>query len=81
MEPTTRVHALTDSEARDLERLYNTTVNADVRTRCQIVVLSNWGHTPAEIAELTLCDVGEVVYWLSRYECKGLRAIEEHPEP
>ncbi len=71
-----RVHKLTKAEIDDLERLYRTTQEADARTRCQILVLSNWGRSVDEIARLVVWDESEVGRWISRCEREGLAALE-----
>ncbi len=62
-----------------LEQLYRQTKDADVRTRCQMVLLSARGRSAVEIAELTLFDQDTVLFWFDRYEADGLAGLEDRP--
>ncbi len=46
-----RVHPLSDDEVRALERLHRETSDADVRTRYDMILLSNEGLSPPQIAK------------------------------
>ena len=73
------VRNLSKAEARALRELYRQTKNADVRTRCQMILLSAQEHTVSEIAELTFFNEDSVLYWLDRYESQGLSGLEDRP--
>lgn len=46
-----------EEEIKLLQDLYCQTEDADTRTYCQMILLSNQGHSVAEIAHLTFFDV------------------------
>ena len=46
-----RVHTLSAAELDELETLYRQTSEADVLSRCQMILLSNDGRSPPQIAE------------------------------
>lgn len=73
------VRKLSEVEQKALRELYRQTENADVRTRCQMVLLSAQEHAVSEIAELTLFNEDSVLYWLDRYESQGLSGLEDRP--
>jgi len=73
------VRKLTDEEDQALRDLYRDTPDADVRSRCQMVLLSSQGHSVAEIAQLTFFDQDTVLYWFDRYEAEGLNGLEDRP--
>lgn len=73
------VRHLTEAEQQALKALYRQTHNADVRTRCQMILLSAQAHPISEIADLTLFNEDSVRYWLDRYESQGLSGLEDRP--
>jgi transposase len=46
-----RVHQLSDIEREALRQLYRETKQADVRSRCDMILLSDQGLSPPKIAE------------------------------
>jgi transposase len=78
MPPARYIH-LNATEVEALEQLYRQTTNADIRTRCQMVLLSARGRSTVEIAELTLFDQDTVLFWFDRYEADGLAGLEDRP--
>lgn len=77
--PPARYIQLTSAQHTALRRLYRRTDNADVRSRCQMVLLSAQGHSAAEIAELTFFDQDTVLFWFDRYETEGLKGLQDRP--
>ncbi len=73
------VRSLSKAEEKALRELYRQTQNADVRTRCQMILLSAQEYGVSEIAELTLFKEDSVLYWLDRYESEGLHGLEDRP--
>lgn len=73
------VRCLSEAEQKALRELYRDTQNADVRTRCQMVLLSAQEYRVSEIADLTLFNEDSVLYWLDRYESQGLSGLEDRP--
>lgn len=55
MPPTGRIR-LTSAEDAALRLLYRSSDNADVRSRCQMILLSVQGHGEAKIARLSFFD-------------------------
>ena len=78
--PETRyVRSLSAAEEKALRELYRQTQSADLRTRCQMILLSAQEYAVSEIAELTLFNEDSVLYWLDRYENQGLSGLEDRP--
>ena len=73
------VRSLSKTEQKVLREWYRQTQNADVRTRCQMILLSSQEYAVSEIAELTLFNEDSVLYWLDRYESQGLPGLEDRP--
>lgn len=78
MPPTRRIR-LTSAEDTALRALYRSTDNADVRSRCLMILLSAQGHGVAEIARLTFFDQDTVLFWFDRYEADGLAGLQDRP--
>ena len=77
--PPARYIQLTPTQKNALRQLYRRTAKADVRSRCQMILLSGQGHSAAEIAELTFFDQDTVLFWFDRYEADGLVGLEDRP--
>ena len=73
------IRRLSNAEQKALRGLYRQTQNADVRTRCQMILLSSQEYAVSEIADLTLFNEDSVLYWLDRYESQGLQGLEDRP--
>ena len=73
------VRKLTQEEQTALQKQYRQTENADIRTRCQMILLSAQGHSVAEIASLTFFEEDTVLYWFDRYEAENLTGLEDRP--
>lgn len=70
-----RVHTLSDDEVKALERLHRETNDADVRTRCDMILLSNDGLSPPKIAKRMRFSRYTVVRFIQRYEAEGLLGL------
>lgn len=79
MPPARYVHGVEPPEREQLERRYRETDKADMRTRCQMILLSAQRYSVAQIAGLTFYDQDTVLYWLDRYEAEGLDGLEDRP--
>lgn len=79
MRPGRSIRQGSEQELTALRQLYRDTKDADLRTRCQMILLSAGGHNVAEIAELTLFDENSVLFWFERYEAEGLTGLEDRP--
>lgn len=77
--PPARFLQLSAPAVKALEQLYRETKDADVRTRCQMILLSTRRRSTVEIAELTLFDQDTVLFWFDRYEADGLAGLEDRP--
>jgi transposase len=73
------IRKLKTEEFEELQKLYRQTENADIRTRCQMILLSEQGHSTGEIASLTFFDEDTVLYWFDRYETENLKGLEDRP--
>lgn len=73
------IRSLTKAEQKALRELYRQTQDADVRTRCQMILLSSQEYSVSEIADLTLFNEDSILFWLGRYEQDGLAGLEDRP--
>jgi transposase len=73
------VRSLSKAEQKALQELYRRTQNADVRTRCQMILLSAQEYAVSKIAELTFFNEDSILYWFDRYEQDGLAGLEDRP--
>lgn len=73
------IRSLSKGEQKALRELYRQTQDADVRTRCQMILLSSQEYTVSEIATLTLFNEDSILFWLGRYEQDGLAGLEDRP--
>jgi transposase len=76
-----RVHTLSDDEVKALERLHRETNDADVRTRCDMILLSNEGLSPPKIAKRIRFTRYTVVRFIQRYEAEGVQGLYTKPRP
>ena len=74
-----RVHTLSDEEAKALKRLHRETNEADVRSRCDMILLSDEGLSPPQIAERVRFSRATVVRFIHRYETEGLQGLHTKP--
>jgi len=75
------VRSLSKDEQKALRELYRRTDKADVRTRCQMILLSSEEYAVSKIADLTLFNEDSILYWFDRYEQDGLAGLEDRPRP
>jgi transposase len=73
------IRKLTELEIEVLRRFYRQTDDANIRTRCQMILLSAQGHSVADIARLTFFEEDAVLYWFERYEAENLKGLEDRP--
>ena len=74
-----RVYALSDEETKALRQLYRETNNADVRSRCDMILLSNEGLSPPQIAKRVRFSRYTVVRFIHRYEAEGMQGLYTKP--
>jgi transposase len=79
--PSRHVRDLSQAEVADLDQAYRATDSADLRSRCQIILLSHEGYTTAQTAKLVRFSEDTILYWLDRYEAEGVPALEDRPRP
>ena len=79
MPPARYVHRMEPPERERLERRYRETAEADLRSRCQMILLSAESYSVLQIAQVTFYDQDTVLYWLDRYEAEGLDGLEDRP--
>lgn len=73
------IRKLTELEIEVLRQLYRQTDDANIRTRCQMILLSAQGHSVADIARLTFFEEDTVLYWFERYGAENLKGLEDRP--
>lgn len=71
-----RVHALSKAELTVLEALYRQTKEADVRSRCQMILLSHEGLSPPQIAAQVRVHRRTVTRYIQRYEAEGIDGLQ-----
>ena len=74
-----RVHTLSDEDIEALEQLHRETDNADVRSRCDMILWSNEGLSPPQIAKRVRFSHDTVVRYIKRYEAEGLSGLFTKP--
>lgn len=74
-----RVHALSIAELTALEELYRQTKEADVRSRCQMILLCNEGLSPPKIAAKVRFHRRTVTRYIQRYEAEGIDGLLTRP--
>lgn len=74
-----RVHRLTTEEVTALEELYRQTKQADVRSRCQMILRSNEGLSPPQIAQRVRFHRRTVTRYIQRYEAEGCDGLLTRP--
>ena len=74
-----RIQLLPEEERISLEKLYRKTDNADLRTRCQMILFSSSGYSVSDIAKLTMFEEDTVLYWFNRYEAQKIKGLEDRP--
>jgi transposase len=79
---TLKISNLSQNAIRELDCLYRTTRDAQLRTRVNIVLLAaEKGLIAAEIAEIVRADEQTVRRWLKRYQARGLDGLYDSPRP
>jgi transposase len=76
-----RVHELSDEENRALKRLHRETDDADVRSRCDMILWSNDGLSPPQIAQRVRFSRRTVTRYIKRYEAEGLLGLFTQSRP
>ncbi len=74
-----RVHSLSEQEVQALKQLHRDTNDADVRSRCDMILWSNEGLTPPQIAARVRFSRETVVRYIKRYEAEGLAGLFTKP--
>jgi transposase len=74
-----RIHTLSGEEVSALERLHRETNDADVRSRCDMILLSNDGLSPPQIAKRVRFSRSTVVRFIQRYEAEGVQGLYTKP--
>jgi len=74
-----RVHTLSDKEIQQLEQLYRDTKDANVRTRCDMILLPNEGLSPPEIAHRVRFSRGTIVRFIKRCNQEGMAGLADKP--
>lgn len=75
------VKPLSEGELWAVKERYWQTDHPEERTRCQIILLSQGGKAPAEIASLVLKSVDTVRRVIGLYQREGLAGLRPRPRP
>ena len=73
------VHPLSEEEVGVLIQLHRETNDADVRSRCDMILLSNEGLSPPQIAKRVRFSRSTVVRYIQRYEAEGVAGLFTKP--
>jgi transposase len=76
-----RVHTLSEEEIAALKQLHRETKDADVRSRCDMILWSNEGLSPPQIAQRVRFSRDTVVRYIKRYEVEGRDGLLTKPRP
>lgn len=74
-----RVHPLSEAEERELAELYRRTNDADLRSRCHMVLLSHQGMSAWAIGRLVRVSGQTAINWIRRYEAEGIKGLYTRP--
>jgi hypothetical protein len=74
-----RVHALLTEEVTTPDKLYRQTQEANVRSRCQIILPSNEGLSPRQIAQQVRFHRRTMTRHIQRYEEEGIDGLLTRP--
>ena len=74
-----QVHPLTDKELSELNQLHRQTSDANVRSRCDMILWSNEGLSPPQIAERVRFSHDTVSRYIARYEAEGVKGLLTQP--
>ena len=77
--PAARRLALSEAQAQELQACYRQTHDANLRSRCQMMLFLGQGRSTAQSAELTFFDERTVLYWLDRYTNSGMEGLKDRP--
>lgn len=75
------VRPLTDEEVDALKQLHRKTQDADVRSRCDMILWSQAGLSPPRIAELLRFSDETVRRYIRRYETEGIQGLSTKARP
>ena len=75
------VHPLSDEEMQALVQLHHQTKDADVRSRCEMILLSHERRSPPQIAQPVRISARTVRRWIERYEAQGLAGLPSQSPP
>jgi transposase len=70
---------LRDEQRAGLLQSYRTTHDANLRSRCQIILLFDQGLSAEEIATITFFDHNTVLFWRRRFEEQDLGGLLDRP--
>ncbi|UCC52926.1 MAG: helix-turn-helix domain-containing protein [Anaerolineaceae bacterium] len=74
-----QVHPLTKKEISELKRLHRQTADADVRSRCDMILWSNEGLSPPQIPKRVRFSHDTVSRHIARYESEGINGLLTKP--
>jgi transposase len=75
------VHPLTEAEVEALRQQHRKTREASVRSRCEMILLSHEGLSPAQIAERVRLSDRTVRRVIDRYETDGIKGLSNKAIP
>jgi predicted ArsR family transcriptional regulator len=76
-----RVHWLRNQEIQQLQELHHHTQMPYLRARCEIILLSDQGLTPPQIAKQVGSSRRTVTRCIQSYEAQGIAGLYHRPKP
>ncbi len=75
------VHSLSPKEQKALKKLYHGTKAAEIRSRCQMILLSNEGLKPSQVAQRVRVSGRTVRRYIARYEAENIDGLKNRVRP
>ncbi len=73
---TNYVHPLSPKEQKALKKLHRDTKDAEIRSRCQMILLSNEGLKPPQVAQSVRVNGRTVRRYIARYEAENIDGLQ-----
>ena len=75
----TKYLSLTVEQRDGLLQVYRTTHDANMRSRCQMILLFDDGHSAEQVSTMTYFDHNTILFWRRRFEEQDLGGLLDRP--
>ena len=75
----TKSLSLTHEQREALLSAYRTTHDANLRSRCQMILLFDDGHSAEQVSTMTYFDHNTILFWRRRFEEQDLGGLLDRP--